>query len=220
MASVSNSNADDNYYEDDGVQATTSTIAKKPADNAVDKQNNQQMSEITKLLNADDQSVWRYRSWTWTCGYGTRHQTSLAWPPHALDQKNTKFLKTDKCQKIIYRRLSELNDVRRLLAIEAGYKCLSDALLDPDFNNLPQVIGAAKLVKSEGREITFELPLEFPCEEQTSCPCEEGDVKFWNGKAKLNGKFVPKCCIEMNFSEPRSFNADLKQTIHSEEYRY
>ena len=69
------------------------------------------------------------------------------------------------------------------MSIEAGYKCFSDALLDPDFNNLPQVIGAAKLVKSEEREITFELPLEFPCEEQTSCPCKEGDVKFWNAKA-------------------------------------
>ena len=62
MASLFNSNADYNYdqdndYEDDGVQATTSTIAKKPADNAVDKQNNQQMSEITKLLNAKDKRV-------------------------------------------------------------------------------------------------------------------------------------------------------------------
>ena len=82
------------------------------------------------------------------------------------------------------------------------------------------MIGAAKLVKSEEREITFELPLEFLCEEQTSCPCKEGDVKLWNVKAKVNGKVVQKCVIEMNFSEPRSFNADLKQTIHSEEYRY
>ena len=42
MASASNSNADYHYdqddeYEDDGVQATMSTFAKMPADNAVDK---------------------------------------------------------------------------------------------------------------------------------------------------------------------------------------
>lgn len=99
---------------------------------------------------------------------------------------------------------------------------MNDALQDPDFNNQPLVINAAKSIKSEECKIAFALPLAFPCEEKPSCPCGEKQmcVSRINVTNPIDGKKVPKCVIELNFSEPCSFNADQKQTIHSEVYKY
>mmetsp|Transcript_19443 Transcript_19443/g.29967 ORF Transcript_19443/g.29967 Transcript_19443/m.29967 type:complete len:207 (-) Transcript_19443:128-748(-) len=194
--------------EIDEVQAIASTYAKQPADNAVDRKMDKRMAQLSKLLNDAGQSVWRYKSWTYTCGHQRRHQATIAWPPQGFDRESIRVTKTGKSATIHYRILKELSDVRRILAIEAGYKSLADALQDPDFNNMPLVISAAKSIKSEECEIAFELPLAFPCEESTSCPCGEGDFKVVDINLTYKNRNVPKCVIEMNFSEPCSFNAD------------
>ena len=208
--------------DSDKVQATTSTYAKQPADNAVDRKKDQRMAQFSKLLNGANQSVWRYKSWTYTCGHQTRHQSTIAWPPKGFNKEEAQITKTENSATIHYKIMKEFSDVRRIFAIEAGYKSLADALQDSDFNNLPLVINAAKSIKSEECEIASALPLAFPCEEKPSCPCGEKQmcVSRINVTNPLDGKKVPKCVIELNFSEPCSFNADQKQTIHSEVYKY
>ena len=106
--------------DSDKVQATTSTYAKQPADNAVDRKKDQRMAQFSKLLNGANQSVWRYKSWTYTCGHQTRHQSTIAWPPKGFNKEEAQITKTENSATIHYKIMKEFSDVRRIFAIEAG----------------------------------------------------------------------------------------------------